>query len=198
MKIKFKNTYEVSVMYVGGGDYEFYLADYDTFEEFANELKSHRVKWNKMDGEFSKGLNIVISEKDYGAVADWCHPELATYMQDNLYKDWMEDDDSVFFAPDLELEDVFNQLKQIDGVELELEVEVEPGDYINKYEGPYHYGKAWDKIKKIIEKPVKQSTSKPMKSLASYIDDKNDDDFVDWNTVCDDAIKNGYFKSHRR
>lgn len=186
MKIKFKNTYEVSVMCSGGGDYEFHLADYDTFEEFADELKSHRVKWNKKDGEFSKGLNFTISEKDYGALADWCHPELVTYMQDNFSDKWFEDSDSVFFAPGLELEEVFNHLKQIDGVELELEVEVEPGDYINKYEGPDHYGKAWSKIQKVINS--KQKTQ--VKPLTDHIKDtisnykpRYADDYVDWDKI---------------
>ena len=186
MKIEFKNTYEVSVMSTGGGDYEFYLVDYDTFEEFEDILKVNRIKWNKKDGEFSRGLNVVISEKDYGAIADWCHPELETYMQNKFSNKWVEDNDSTFFAPGLELEEVFNHLKQIDGVELKLEVEVEPGDYINKYEGPDHYGKAWSKIQKVINSKQKSQ----VKPLTNHIKDTINDykpkyagDYIDWEAV---------------
>lgn len=187
MDINFKNTYEVWVMNPGDCHIEFRLSDYDTFEEFAKELKSHRIKWNKYEGCFTyrgeeEGLFFVISEKDYGAIADWCHPELATYMQEKLYKDWFEDDDSVFFAPGLELEDAFNQLKKIDGVELEMVCEIEPGEYINKYVGPYQYGEAWEQIKVVSEAKTTYSvdletdTSKDFPHIESI-------EFVDWCAI---------------
>lgn len=156
MNIKFKNTYEVCVLNPSDCDIELRLSDYNTFKEFAKELKSHGIKWDKGEGCFTgrdedEGLFFVISEKDYGATADWCHPELETYIQENLHKDWFEEDDSVFFAPDLKLEDAFNQLKKIDGVELELVCKIEPGEYVNQYSGPYQYGDAWEQIKQISE-----------------------------------------------
>lgn len=187
MEINFKNTYEVWVMNPGDCHIEFRLSDYDTFEEFAKELKSHRIKWDKYEGCFNyrgeeEGLFFVISEKDYGAIADWCHPELVTYMQEELYKDWFEDDDSVFFAPGLELEDAFYQLKKIDSVELELVCEIEPGEYINKYVGPYQYGEAWDEIKAICDTPV-NNQPKDNASDASDYKPKYAGDYIDWEAV---------------
>ena len=44
MDIKFKNTYDVYVMNPGDCYIEFRLSDYNTFEEFAKELKSHIIK----------------------------------------------------------------------------------------------------------------------------------------------------------
>lgn len=195
MKIKFKNTYKVFALMINGRSIDVDLSDYDTFDDFTNYLKSQRISFKRINHD---DTYWEMSEMDYSALADWHHGELEDYMNKHLSKNWSEDAESCWFANGLTLEEMFNHLKQIDGVELELEVEVEPGDYINKYEGPDHYGKAWEKIKKIIDKPVKQSTSKSMKSLANYIDDQNDGDFVDWNAACDDAIKNGYFKSYRR
>ena len=195
MKIKFKNTYKVFALMINGRSIDVDLSDYDTFDDFTNYLKSQRISFKRINHD---DTYWEMSEMDYSALADWHHSELEDYMNKHLSKNWSEDAESCWFANGLTLEEMFNQLKQIDGVELELEVEVEPGDYINKSEGPDHYGKAWEKIKKIIDKPVKQSTSKSMKSLANYIDDQNDGDFVDWNAACDDAIKNGYFKSYRR
>lgn len=187
MRIKFKNTYSVCVMNPGDYDIEFQLSDYNTFEEFDKELKSHRIKWDKHQGCFNykgddEGLFFVISEKDYGATADWCHPELQAYMQKKLYKDWFEDAESVFFAPGLELEDAFNQLKKIDGVELELTCEVNPGDYINQHVGPYQYGKSWNKIKAVCDKHKKVSLKDHVKSA---IDNKPRfaDEYVNWDDV---------------
>lgn len=156
MNIKFKNTYEIWVMNPVDCHIEFRLNEYDTFRKFNNELKSHKIKWNEDNGCFKyrgedEGLFFVIYEKGYDTVADWCHPELETYMQEKLYKDWFEDDASVFFAPGLKLKDAFNQLKKIDGIELELSCDIEPGEYVNQYIGPYQYGEAWEQIKTISE-----------------------------------------------
>ena len=187
MDIKFKNTYDVWVMNPGDCDIEFRLRDYDTFEEFAKELKAHKIKWDKYEGCFAyrgedEGLFFVISEKDYGAIADWCHPELATYMQENLYKDWFEDDDSVFFAPGLELEDAFNQLKKIDGVELELVCEIEPGEYVNKHVGPHQYGEAWEQIKTVSEAKTTYSFD-PDTDTSEDFPHIETIEFVDWAAI---------------
>lgn len=187
MEVKFKNTYVISVLNPGDCDIEFQLCDYDTFEEFAKELKAHKIKWDKYEGCFTykgedEGLFFVISEKDYGATADWCHPELATYMQENLYKDWFEDDDSVFFAPGLELEDAFNQLKKIDGVELELTCEIEPGEYVNKHVGPYQYGEAWEQIKTISEAKTTYSVD-PETDTSEDFPHIESIEYVDWDAI---------------
>lgn len=206
MIVKFKNTYCVSILNPGDADVEFQLSDYDTFSEFEDELKSYNIRWKKKDGCFSRrgyeDLSFVISEKEYDMVADWHHPELEDYMREHLSNCWSEDGESVFFASGLSLKDAFDQLKKIDGKEIELEIDVKPGDYINKYEGPYAYGKSWNKIKSICDKGSKaitnttnnKSSKNSIKSLSSYI--KNDsekpkyaDDYVDWNNVV-----NGLFK----
>ena len=187
MNIKFENTYEVWVMNPGDCHIEFQLSDYDTFEEFAKELKSHRIKWNKDEGCFTyrgvdEGLFFVISEKDYSAIADWHHGELEEYMNKHLSENWSEDAESTFFAPGLELEDAFNQLKKIDGVELGLICEIEPGEYINKYVGPYQYGEAWEQIKVVSEAKttytvdLETDTSKDFPRLESI-------EFVDWDAI---------------
>ncbi len=187
MEVKFKNTYVVSVLNPGDCDIEFQLSDYDTFEEFAKELKAHKIKWDKYEGCFNykgedEGLFFVISEKDYGATADWCHPELAMYMRENLYKDWFEDDDSVFFAPGLELEDAFNQLKKIDGAELELICEIEPGEYINQHVGPYQYGEAWEQIKTISEAKTTYSVD-PETDTSEDFPHIESIEYVDWDAI---------------
>lgn len=187
MNIKFKNTYEVCVMNPGDCDIEFRLSDYDTFEEFAKELKSHRIEWNKDEGCFTykgedEGLFFVISEKDYDTITDWCHPELEKYMNKHLSKNWSEDMESVFFAPGLELEDAFNQLKKIDDVELELICEIEPGEFVNPYIGPYQYGEAWEQIKVVSEAKTtytvdpEEDTSKDFPHIETI-------EFVDWDAI---------------
>lgn len=187
MEIKFKNTYQVSIVNPGCAELEFNLADYNTFEEFSKALKSHKVKWDKGEGCFICGdddesLFFVISEKEYECVADWCHPELEAYIQENLHKDWFEDDDSVFVAPDLKLKDAFNQLKKIDGVELELICEIEPGGYINKHVGPYQYGEAWEQIKTISEASTTYSIDYETDTSADFPRIETIE-FVDWASI---------------
>ena len=68
MEIKFKNTYVVSVLNPGDCDIEFQLSDYDTFEEFAKELKAHKIKceqgslaccspWDRKQSDTTERLN---------------------------------------------------------------------------------------------------------------------------------------------
>ena len=187
MEIKFKNTYQVSIVDPGCAELEFNLADYNTFEEFAKVLKAHKVKWDKEEGCFicngdDENLSFVISEKEYGCVADWCHPELESYMRENLYDGWGEDGDSVFFAPELKLKDAFNQLKKIDGVEIELVCEIEPGEYVNQYVGPYQYGEAWEQIKTVSE--AKTTYSVDLETEVSEDFPRIETiEFVDWEAI---------------
>ena len=205
MIVKFKNTYCVSVLDVSDDDVEFQLSDYDTFSEFEDDLKSNGIRWKKSEGCFSRrgheDLSFVISEKSYDLVADWHHPELEDYMREHLSDCWSEESESVFFAGGLNLKDAFNQLKKIDGKEIELEIDVNPGDYISEYEGPYAYGKGWNKIKSICNKANKTvnnagnaNRKNNIKSLSSYIenDSKNPkyvDDYVDWENVINNMFK---------
>lgn len=187
MEIKFKNTYRVTIVDPSCAELEFNLADYDTFEEFAKVLKAHKVKWDKEEGCFicngdDENLFFVISEKEYGCVADWCHPELEAYIQENLCKDWFEEDDSVFVAPDLKLKDAFNQLKKIDGVELELVCEIEPGAYINQYVGPHQYGEAWEQIKAVSEAKTTYSIDYEAEVSEDFSRIETIE-FVDWEAI---------------
>ena len=127
MEIKFKNTYYVSCLVLNGREIDIDLVEYNTFEDFAEFLKSKRIGFKRIDHD---NTYWYISEKDYSSVADWHHGELEDYMRENLDERWSEDAESCFFAQGLTLEEMFNQLKQIDEVELELICEVEPGDYI--------------------------------------------------------------------
>lgn len=205
MIVKFKNTYCVSVLNPGDTDIEFQLSDYDTFSEFEDDLKSNGIRWKKSEGCFLRrgheNLFFVISEKSYDLVADWHHPELEDYMREHLSDCWSEEMESVFFAEGLSLKDAFNQLKKIDEKEIELEIDVNPGDYINEYEGPYAYGKGWNKIKSICNKvstavtnATNTSNKKGIKPLSSYIENgskkpKYADDYVDWDNVVKNLFK---------
>lgn len=205
MIIKFKNTYCVSILDTCDEDIEFQLSDYDTFSEFEDDLKSNGIRWKKNDGCFSRrgheDLFFIISEKAYPGVADWGHTELEDYMREHLSDCWSEDSESTFFASGLSLKDAFNQLKKIDGKEIELEINVNPGDYINEYEGPYAYGKGWNKIKSICNKGSKTvintanaNRKNNIKSLSSYIENdskkpKYADEYVDWDNVVNNLFK---------
>ena len=205
MIVKFKNTYCVSILNPGNADVEFKLSDYVTFSEFEDDLKSNGIRWKKNDGYFSRkgyeDLFFVISEKAYDLVADWHHPELEDYMREHLSDCWSEESESVFFAGGLSLKDAFNQLKKIDGKEIELEIDVNPGDYINEYEGPYAYGKGWNKIKSICNKASKTVTNTAnanrknnIKPLSSYIKNGSEkpkyaDDYVDWDSIDKNLFK---------
>lgn len=202
MIVKFKNTYCVSISNPGDADVEFQLSDYDTFSEFEDDLKSNGIRWKKNDGCFSRrgheDLFFVIFEKSYDLVADWHHPELEDYMREHLSDCWSEEMESVFFAGGLSLKDAFNQLKKIDGKEIELEIDVNPGDYINEYEGPYAYGKGWNKIKSICNKGTNTTKAanrkNNIKPLSSYIENdskkpKYADDYVDWDNVVNNLFK---------
>ena len=206
MIVKFKNTYCVSVLDTCDDDIEIQLSDYDTFSEFEDELKSHNIRWKKTDGCFSRrgheDLSFVISEKSYDGVADWSHTELEDYMRKHLSDCWSEDSESTFFASGLSLKDAFNQLKKIDGKEIELEADVNPGDYINNYEGPYAYGKSWNKVKSICDKGCtanaintnNKRSKNGMSSLSSYIKHTSEkpkyaDEYVDLEALVNKLFK---------
>lgn len=208
MIVKFKNTYCVSILDLCEEDVEFQLADYDTFSKFEDDLKSYGIKWKKNDGCFSRrgheDLSFVISEKSYPGVADWSHTELEDYMQKHLSDCWSEDSESTFFACGLSLKDAFNQLKKIDGKEIELEADVNPGDYVNKYEGPYVYGKSWNKVKSICDKGSttvadtinanNKRSKNGMSSLSSYIKHTSEkpkyaDEYVDLEALVNNLFR---------
>ena len=112
-----------------------------------------------------------------------------------------KDTDKYISREGLSLKDAFNQLKKIDGKEIELEIDVNPGDYINEYEGPYAYGKGWNKIKSICNKASKTVTNtananrkNSIKPLSSYIENGSEkpkyaDDYVDWDSVVKNLFK---------
>lgn len=176
MEINFKNTYYVSCLVLNGREIDIDLVEYNTFEDFAEFLKSKRIGFKRIDHD---NTYWYISEKDYSSVSDWHHGELEDYMRENLDERWSEDAESCFFAQGLTLEEMFNQLKQIDEVELELICEVEPGDYINKYVGPYQYGEAWGEIKAVCDTPV---NNQPKDNAGDY-KPKYASDYIDWETI---------------
>ena len=197
MNIKFKNTYCVSVLNPGDCTIELELSEYNTFKEFENDLKANRIKWNKSDGYFTVNngyddeLYFVISEKSLGYTADWHHEELEYYMRKQLSDKWSETSESVFCCEGQNLKDAFNQLKKIDGNEIELEIDVYPGMYINTEMGKYAYGKSWNKIKAICDKSSnddKNTNTGKIKSLKDFVKDTMDkpryaDNYVDWDEV---------------
>lgn len=178
MKIKFKNTYKVFGLMLNGHSIDIDLSNYDTFDDFTNYLKSQRINFKRINYD---DTYWEMSEMDYGSLADWHHGELEDYMNKHLSKNWSEDAESCWFANGLTLEEMFNQLKQIDEVELELICAVEPGDYINAMEGPERYGKYWDKIKAVCDRPKKSSLKDHAK--AAIDKPKYADEYVDWDDI---------------
>ena len=121
------------------------FSDFKSVDEFKKFLKENHLAYDVYEGNFistndnDRSSYIYICEKAYyeetGNIADWDHEGLKNYFYDNAYGvfTWGEDCESVWFVcgdcditEDENLEIIFNELKSIDGVEIELEF---PDDY---------------------------------------------------------------------
>lgn len=130
------------------------FSDFKSVEDFKKFLQDNHLTYDAGEGNFistnddGSTSHICICEKAYyeetGDIADWDHDELSDYLYDHGDKSltWGEDCESVWFvcgnydnSEDENLEKIFNDLKMIDGVEIEIEF---PEDYEFGPEAKYY------------------------------------------------------------
>ena len=116
------------------------FSDFKSVEDFKKFLQDNHLTYDAGEGNFISTNNdsytshICICEKEYyeenGDIAGWYHEGLSDYLYDHGDESltWGEDCESVWFVcgnydstDDENLEKIFNDLKMIDGVEIEIE-----------------------------------------------------------------------------
>ena len=121
------------------------FSDFKSVKDFKKFLKKNHLTYDAGEGCFintNDGIHtsyIYICEKAYyeetGHIADWDHVGLSNYFYDHAEEGltWGEDYESAWYVcgnykntEDENLAKIFNDLKSIDGVEIELEF---PDDY---------------------------------------------------------------------
>ena len=164
-KRTFKNTY---IVLFGAFDCDRFVkfSKFNTVDDFKKHLNKKHLSYDDGDGIFiheddeDKNSCFYICEKKYykdtGCIADWDHTELSDFLNNrgsNIA--YGEDCESTWFAcgrydmtEDENLEAIFNDLKSIDGIEIELEL---PSSWdftetvINsKHFGTYAYGEVFN------------------------------------------------------
>lgn len=162
-KRTFKNTY---IVLFGAFDSDKFVefSKFETVEDFKNYLDKKCLSYDDGDGIFihedDEELNscFYICEKSYyedtGYVADWYHVEFEDFLNNRGSKvTYGEDGESVWYAvgrydmtEDENLEAIFNDLKAIDGVEIEIDARfISDWDFSeaiqnSKLIGKYKYG----------------------------------------------------------
>jgi hypothetical protein len=116
------------------------FSDFKSVDDFKKFLQENHLAYDAGEGNFvstngdDRCSYIYICEKAYyeetGNIADWDHTGLSTYFYDYASEGltWGEDCESVWYVcanyentEDENLAKIFNDLKAIDGVEIELE-----------------------------------------------------------------------------
>lgn len=116
------------------------FSDFKSIDDFKKFLQENHLTYDVGEGIFintnddKPSSYIYICEKAYyeetGYIADWDHEGLSRYFYDHAEESltWGEDSESAWFVcgnydtpEDENLEKIFNDLKAIDGVEIELE-----------------------------------------------------------------------------
>ena len=116
------------------------FSDFKSVKDFKRFLKKNHLTYDAGEGNFistnddDRCSYIYICEKAYyeetGTIADWDHVGLSNYFYDHAAEGltWGEDCESVWYVcanyedtEDENLAKIFNDLKAIDGVEIELE-----------------------------------------------------------------------------
>ena len=116
------------------------FSDFKSVDDFKKFLHENHLAYDAGEGNFvstngdDRCSYIYICEKAYyeetGNIADWDHTGLSTYFYDYASEGltWGEDCESVWYVcgnyedtEDENLAKIFNDLKAIDGVEIELE-----------------------------------------------------------------------------
>lgn len=133
----FTSTY--IVLLIDENDNFVKFSDFKSLKDFKRFLKKNHLTYDAGEGCFistndDRSSYIYICEKAYyeetGYIADWDHTGLSTYFYDNASDGltWGEDCESAWYVcgnyedtEDENLAKIFNDLKAIDGVEIELE-----------------------------------------------------------------------------
>lgn len=130
------------------------FSDFKSVDDFKKFLQENHLTYDAGEGKFistnddGHSSYIYICEKAYyeetGYIADWDHEGLSNYFYDHASEGltWGEDCESAWYVcanyenmEDESLAKIFNDLKSIDGVEIEIEL---PDDYeIEDYELRY-------------------------------------------------------------
>ena len=141
MKKTFTTTY---IAFLVNRDNNFVrFSNFKTVDDFKKFLQDNHLTYDAGEGNFISTdddgytSHICICEKGYyeenGELAGWYHDELSDYLYDHGDESltWGEDCESVWFvcgnydnSEDENLEKIFNDLKMIDGVEIEIEFEI--------------------------------------------------------------------------
>lgn len=197
-KRTFKNTYIVLFGDFDNGKFVKF-SKFKTADDFKKYLNKKHLSYDAGEGMFvnenDEDCNswFCICEKKYyedtGYIADWDHIILQDYLNDRESGiTWGEDCESVWFAcgsyrksDDENLEACFNDLKSIDGIEIELELPeywdmseiIEDAEY-----GEYMYGDVFNEWVAVANDNVNRNSNEST--------DQNDNcgiEFVNWDAV---------------
>lgn len=197
-KRTFKNTYIVLFGDFDNGKFVKF-SKFKTADDFKKYLNKKHLSYDAGEGMFvnenDEDCNswFCICEKKYyedtGYIADWDHIILQDYLNDRESGiTWGEDCESVWFAcgsyrksDDENLEACFNDLKSIDGIEIELELPeywdmseiIEDAEY-----GEYMYGGVFNEWVAVANDNVNRNSNEST--------DQNDNcgiEFVNWDAV---------------
>jgi hypothetical protein len=197
-KRTFKNTYIVLFGDFDNGKFVKF-SKFKTADDFKKYLNKKHLSYDAGEGMFvnendeDRSSCFCICEKKYyedtGYIADWDHIILQDYLNDRESGiTWGEDCESVWFAcgsyfksDDENLEACFNDLKSIDGIEIELELPehwnmseiIEDAEY-----GEYMYGDVFNEWVAVSNDNVSRNSNESA--------DQNDNsgiEFVNWDAV---------------
>jgi hypothetical protein len=136
METNKNHTTHIVTFYNDNNDEFTKFSDFKTVEEFKNFLNENNLTYSDELGYFvdddENEYYINICEKSYfdenDCVADWDHPATSDYLNNkNTGVTWSEEMESSWSAfvdsdnYDEIIEAIFNDLKEIDGVEIELD-----------------------------------------------------------------------------
>lgn len=111
------------------------LSDFETFEEFEQHLKKHRIKYNKGDGVFTKRDDEyawwIWDADDRDNSLGW----LFMFLEQLTETFWDEMCENVFATPDCPLEVAFNALKRLESLEFGVD---EDGDVFDVDGNPFY------------------------------------------------------------
>lgn len=200
-KRTFKNTYIVLFGDFDNGKFVKF-SKFKTADDFKKYLNKKHLSYDAGEGMFvnendeDRNSCFCICEKKYyedtGYIADWDHIILQDYLNDRESGiTWGEDCESVWFAcgsyrksDDENLEACFNDLKSIDGIEIELELPeywdmseiIEDAEYAEY--GEYMYGDVFNEWVAVANDNVNRNSNEST--------DQNDNcgiEFVNWDAV---------------
>lgn len=215
-KRTFKNTY---IVLFGAFDSDKFVnfSKFKTVDDFKKHLNKKHLSYDAGEGMFiheddeDRNSCFYICEKKYyedaGCIADWDHVILQDYLNDRESGiTWGEDCESVWFAcgsyfksDDENLEALFNDLKAIDGIEIELELPAHwnMSEILADRCGEYMFGEAftdWVKEFNRNDNKVKQTEIGESEDASIVIDSSSNVTFVDWDAV-DKMLRNQNDKS---